>query len=128
MHNKFVPFDKFEYCHSVPAKTLHETMQESCNDHLKPEPETCATPCVPYWVPTGNRNCKNDGVVEIEESNGCGYTRFTRTTETVVWADTENTRCDEPSGKIQKEQVNQCGITRWIYTSADCPEDGEDDG
>ena len=121
---KFVPFDKFER-EKVPAvKTLHETMQENCNDRLKPEEETCTTPCVPYWVPTGNRRCRDSGVVEIEEDNGCGYSRFTRTLETVVWVDTGETRCDEQSGKIQKEQVNQCAITRWIYTAISCEVDG----
>lgn len=120
MNKSFVSFDKFERECMESGKSLHETMQESCNDRLKPEPDTCTTPCVPYWVPTGKRRCKDDGVVEIEESNGCGYFRFTRTTETVVWVDTEETRCHESSGKIQKEQVNQCGVTRWVYTSLNC--------
>lgn len=119
---KFVPFDKFER-ENVPAvKSLHETMQQSCNDRLKPEEETCTTPCVPYWVPTGNRRCLGNGIVEIEESNGCGYFQFIRTTEQVIWVDTEDTRCDEQSGKMQKEQVNQCGATRWVYTSINCPD------
>lgn len=116
----FVPFDKFERECMESGKTLHETMQENCNERLEPPQEKCPNPCVPYWQPTNIRRCLDVGVVEIEEADGCGHTRFTRITDPVVWVDTENTRCDDPINRIQKEQVNQCGGLRWVTTDTLC--------
>lgn len=120
MKKPFVPFDKFERGCLPDSKPLHESMQENCNDRLAPTPEPCHYTCVPYWQPTGNRRCLDIGVVEIEEADGCGNTRFTRIAERVVWEDNDETDCDEARNRIRKQQVNQCGDTRWVTTSELC--------
>ena len=120
MTKRFVPFDKFERECMPEGKTLHETMQENCNSRLAPTPEPCPNPCVPYWQPTGNRRCLDIGVVEIEEADGCGHLRFTRITDPVVWEFNDQQRCDEPRNRIERQQVNQCGGTRWVTTAELC--------
>ena len=102
------------------GKPLNETMQENCNAHLAPPVKPCPNPCVPYWQPTGNRRCLDIGVVEIEESDGCCATRFTRITDPVVWEFNNQQRCDEPRNRIERQQVNQCGGTRWVTTAELC--------
>ena len=120
MSKSFIPFDKFERECLPDSKPLHETMQENCNDRLTPPVKPCPNPCVPYWQRTGNQRCLDIGVVEIEEADGCGHTRFTRVTDPVVWEDSTNTRCDEPRNRIERQQVNQCGGTRWVTTAELC--------
>lgn len=120
MKDKFVPFDKFERECLQEGKTLHQTMQESCVSNLVPKEPPCVNNCVPYWQPTGGRQCLDIGVVEIEETDGCENFRFTRVPELVVWEDTSETRCDEARNRIQKQQVNQCGDSRWVTTEELC--------
>lgn len=117
---KFTPFNKFERECGPDGKPLHETMQENCNARLAPPVEPCPNPCVPYWQATGNRRCLDIGVVEIEEADGCGHTRFTRVTDPVVWEFSDQERCDEPRNRIERQQVNQCGGTRWVTTAELC--------
>ena len=102
------------------GKPLNETMQENCNARLAPPVKPCPNPCVPYWQPTGNRRCLDIGVVEIEEADGCGHLRFTRVTDPVVWTRSEEIRCDEPRNRIERQEVNQCGGTRWVTTAELC--------
>ena len=102
------------------GKSLHETMQENCNERLAPPVEPCPNPCVPYWQRTGNQRCLDIGVVEVEESDGCCNTRYTRIADQVIWTDTEETRCDEPRNRIERKQTNQCGNTRWVTTHELC--------
>lgn len=102
------------------GKPLNETMQENCNARLAPPVKPCPNPCVPYWQPTGNRRCLDIGVVEIEESDGCCATRFTRITDPVVWEFNDQQRCNEPRNRIERQQVNQCGGTRWVTTAELC--------
>lgn len=119
---KFVPFDQFERECSIPAKPLASSMQESCNDRFQPdEPTTCSDqPCPPYWQPTGVTKCLDNGLIDQEEEDGCGNTRWTRTVDVVVWTDTGETECDTPNNRIRKTQINQCGTTRVISTTTLC--------
>src|SRR5690606_5789076 len=102
------------------SKSLHESMQENCNDRFAPAPESRHYNCVPYWQATGNSRCLEIIIVEIEEVDGCGHARFRRIPEPVVWEDNDEARCDEARNRIQKQQVNQCGGTRWVTTSELC--------
>lgn len=120
MKKSFVSFDKFERECMKSGKSLHETMQENCNDRLAPPEEKCPNSCVPYWQATGEQRCLDIGVVEIEEADGCGHTRFTRVSNPIAWTDIGNTRCDESNNRIQKQQMNQCGDTRWLTTNVLC--------
>lgn len=120
MNNSFVPFDKFERGCAPDSKTLHETMQENCNTNIRPEPEPCRKPCVPYWQQSDKKICMDVGLVGIEETDGCGHTRINRTTQRVVWENTDETRCNEPQNRIEVKQVNQCGDERWVTTSKLC--------
>ena len=119
---KFVPFDSFEKACSPKGKTLHETMQENVNAVTDPvDPAPCGTtPCPPYWQPTGVERCLSNGLVDIEEKDGCGNTRWTRSTGVVVWTNTDVTQCDEPNNRIQQQQINQCGDLRLIPTATLC--------
>lgn len=119
---KFVPFDDFEKDCSPKGKELAETMQENCNDRLKPdEPKPCSSvPCPPYWQPTGETRCLGNGLIDQEEKDGCGNTRWTRTVDVVVWEATGVTECDTPNNRIQIEQKNQCGDTRLLNTVELC--------
>lgn len=119
---KFVPFDEFEKECSPKGKTLQQTMQENVNAVTDPDPAIpCGTtPCPPFWQATGVERCLQNGLVDIEEKDGCGNTRWTRSTDVVVWENTANTQCDEPNNRIQQEQINQCGDTRYIATATLC--------
>lgn len=101
------------------GKSLHDTMQESPNEKFKEDPP-CKYSCVPYWQPTGERRCLDIGVVEIEEADGCCNLRFTRITDPVVWEFNDQERCDESRNRIERQQVNQCGGTRWVSTAELC--------
>ena len=122
---KFVPFDSFEKGCLPQGKTLQETMQENCNDRLAPEePKPCsATPCPPWWQPTGVIRCLSNGLVDREEQDGCGNSRWTRTVDVVVWVDTAETTCVDSSDEseiIYMQQVNQCGEIRKRDTGKKC--------
>lgn len=103
-----------------PSKSLHETMQENCNDRLKPDPVPCPGTCVPFWVTTGVQRCLPNSMHELEESDGCGNTRWKRSTDPVTWVDTGETECDVPKNRIRSRQVNECGEYRWITTNILC--------
>lgn len=125
MAKPFVPFDKFERSCQTGGKTLAETMQDSTKASLAPEPEKCSSSCLPYWQRTGERRCMEIDLIEVEETDGCGHTRWVRTADRVIWEDAEGTeqettRCDTPNNRIQKKQVNQCGGVRWITTNELC--------
>ena len=120
MSKKFTPFDKFEKKCGPDGKPLHDTMEESYKGKFKPD-EPCDNTCVPYWQRTGNRRCLDIGVVEEEEVDGCSNTRFVRVVDPVVWTNVEGeTRCDDSRNRIQQQQTNQCGDTRWVTTQELC--------
>ena len=118
----FEPFDNFERGCAPDSKSLHETMQESCTTNLKPEEPPCRKPCIPYWQQTNKKECLEIGLIAVEEANGCGQTRLTRTIEKVIWQNTEEERCDELNNRKQLKQINQCGGERWVNTSRPCCE------
>lgn len=119
---KFIPFDTFEKQCLPKGKTLQETMQENCDQVIQPDPpRPCnATPCPPYWQPTGETRCLGNGLIDQEEKDGCGNTRWTRTVDVVVWEATGVTECDVPNNRIQIEQKNQCGDIRLLNTVELC--------
>lgn len=118
----FVPFNAFEKSCSPKGKSLQETMQANPNEVTDPvEPKPCSSnPCPPYWQATGIERCLGNGLVDIEEKDGCGNSRWTRSTDVVIWTDTGETECDVLNNRIQKQQVNQCGDERMIPTSTLC--------
>ena len=117
----FVPFDEFERECVPENKPLAQTMQENCNERLAPPEPECRTPCLPNWVATGEQRCTDtSSVVEIEEADGCGRTRWVKIPTNIVWTDTDTTECDEVNNRIKRQQVNQCGGTRWITTGTLC--------
>lgn len=120
MAKSFVPFDDFERGCLPDGKSLSETMQENCKDRLAPKKEPCRKSCLPYWQRTSNFRCLGIGLLEYEEEDGCGNSRWVRTAESVIWQTAEETRCDELNNRIQKKQFNQCGGERWITTSELC--------
>lgn len=121
MKKTFVPFNKFERNCGPEGKPLAETMQENCNDRFPGYQEPCGNPCVPYWQPTGNKSCIRSPMVEIEEVDGCGNTRWVRTTELVVWVRDEiNWECDEQDLYRTFKETSQCGDERWIHSKVLC--------
>lgn len=116
----FVPFDQFERGCLPDTKSLHESMQENCNARLAPKPEVCKETCIPYWQRTEEIECGADGLILVQEANGCGDTRMARTSNRVTWTNTDETECDEPRNLIRRQQINQCGETRWVTTSTLC--------
>lgn len=117
MNKPFVPFDKYERPGDPKSKTLHDTMQENCNDRLAPKNDPCTNPCAPYWQPTGGRSCTRSPIIEVEEADGCGNSRWVRTTDLVTWVDQGDPILNEETGQISQEQVNQCGQTRIVTTT-----------
>lgn len=120
---KFTPFDGFQKTCSPDGKPLKDSMQESCNDRLTPEQESCLKACPPYWQKTGQIRCLSNGLVDFEEQDGCGNSRWTRGTDVVVWEDVGLTDCDDPEDAgeyIHMKQVNQCCETRLIRTDDKC--------
>lgn len=115
----FVPFDSFEKCDDT-GKPLKETMQENCNERFNETEESDATLCIPFWQLTGEKRCLDINVLEVEEANGCGQTRFRRVVDPVIWTDTGETRCNTEINRFEKEQVNQCGDSRWQVTNTMC--------
>lgn len=117
MKKPFVPFDQFERSGTPDTKSLHDTMQENCNDRLAPVPDPCVSPCAPYWQPTDERSCTKSALIEIQEVDGCGNTRWTRTKELVAWVNQGDPILNEETGQVSQEQVNQCGQTRTVVTT-----------
>lgn len=120
----FVPFNEFERA-GTTSKPLAETMAENCNDRLAPEqaPLCSATPCAPYWVATDQIRCLDNGLVDIQEVDGCGNTRWVRTADKVVWTNTTLNTCADAQStteKIFQNQTNQCGETRQVDTGKKC--------
>lgn len=115
MSKKFLPFEKLGWRCGPQSKTLHDTMQESPNDKFKDDSH-CKPNCVPYWQETGEircGDCSNKTLVEVEEADGCGNTRWIRK-ELVCWTRTGESRCDNEKNRRMYEEANQCGETRWI--------------
>lgn len=117
MNKPFVPFDKYERPGDPKSKTLHDTMQENCNERLAPKDDPCSNPCAPYWQPTGERSCTRSPIIEIEEADGCGNSRWSRTTDLVAWVNQGDPVLNEETGQISQQQVNQCGETRTVITT-----------
>lgn len=117
---KFVPFDKFEKSCSPVGAPLNETMQESCNEKFQPDvPIPCNdTPCPPYWQLTGEKRCLGNGLVDVEEQDGCGNSRWSRTSEKVKWTPVGTPFC--VTNKFKQEQENQCGDTKEVFTGDLC--------
>lgn len=113
----FVPLDQFERACGPDGKPLRETMQENCNDRLAPRTEPCNNPCAPYWQATTEKSCTESALVEIQEIDGCGNTRWTRTKQLVAWTNTGDPVIDEDTGQVSTQQVNQCGETRTVITT-----------
>lgn len=125
MTRPFIPFDKFEKSCAPLAKPLEESMAENCDAKLAPEgPVPCSEkPCPPYWQRTTSKRCLANGLVDIQELDGCGNERWVRTSEVVVWTDTTETTCvsgSDAGEKIYMQQVNQCGDTRQVFTGRFC--------
>ena len=119
---KFVPYDLFGKACSPKGKPLAETMQENPETKFAPDPpRPCSdTPCPPYWQKTCAQRCLASGMMEAEEADGCGNTRWVRIAETVVWTDTGQEECDLAINIFKKEQTNQCGEIRWVETGVLC--------
>lgn len=122
---KFIPFDSFEKACSPKGKTLHETMQENCNARLAPEPPVpCSdTPCPPYWQATGELRCLGNGLVDREEADGCGNSRWVRTVDRVLWVEGALVACvdvGDATESIFREETNQCGDVRRVNTGNKC--------
>lgn len=66
MSNEFIPFDEFARKCIPAVKSLHETMQENCNDRLKPKEETCTIPC-PLEEPLPSCPIRPVGFVPLDE-------------------------------------------------------------
>lgn len=113
---KFVSFDKFERDCLPEGKPLHQTMQENCDSALNPPEPVCQAPCVPFWQRTGEQHCLSNGLLEVQEGNGCGQTRWTRVTDPVIWVATGETR-NGTDYFIENEETNQCGESRWVKTT-----------
>lgn len=125
MKKPFVPFDKFEKSCAPLGKPLAETMQESCDDKFAPTPPVpcSAKPCPPYWQRTCEFRCHASGFVEYEETDGCGNTRWVRTSEDVVWVNDGENDCDDDNStteRVTMVQLNQCGDERIVDAGRFC--------
>lgn len=69
--------------------------------------------CIPSWVPTGSTRCVGP-LVEREEQDGCGNTRWVDTGAGPVWTPTGNTRC--VGATVEREELDSCGAQRWVDT------------
>jgi hypothetical protein len=118
----FVPFDAFGKTCAPKGKELSDTMQDNPESKFAPDPpRPCSdTPCPPYWQRTCNCRVNAEGLVDQEEVDGCGNTRWVRVAGKVIWTDTGNTECNDAINRFRKEQTNQCGDIRWINTSDYC--------
>lgn len=120
---KFVPFDSFEKSCSPMGKPLAESMSENCSERFAPEQPTCDAPCAPFWQRTCEIRCLSNGLVDAEEVDGCGNTRWVRTPDLVEWVDGDLTVCvdlQDEAEKIYRTQTNQCGDTRQVWTGDYC--------
>jgi hypothetical protein len=122
---KFVPFDQFEKSCAPLGKPLAESMAASCDARFAPEPvPTCnEVPCAPFWQPTCEIRCLSNGLVDAEEQDGCGNTRWVRTPDVVEWVDGDLVACvdDQDEGeRVYRTQTNQCGDTRQVWTGDYC--------
>lgn len=126
---KFTPFKSFDWTGRRKDKSLHDTMQDSPSRDFIRE-EKCKPNCVPLWEETGVIRCGDrhqNTIVEVEEANGCGDTRWFRK-EMVYWTRSEEFTCDIKSDRRLYEEMNQCGDIRhhegeyltWVQ-----PEDSE---
>lgn len=71
------------------------------------------------WVETGSLRCVPGSEEETLQQlvNNCGDTLWVEGPEQ-EWTDTGVTRCEEKL--VQRQQVNQCGLIRWIDTEEHC--------
>ena len=115
---KFTPFESFDWSCLDKAKPLHDTMQESPNDKFKDDSH-CKPNCTPFWQETGEIRCGSNNIMEAEEADGCGNTKWIRK-ELVSWIKTGETGCNDKENRILLEEVNQCGDSRWVTTSDRC--------
>lgn len=120
MKKKFTPFESFDWSCVAKSKTLHDTIQESPNEKFKEDP-SCKYSCVPYWQETGELRCGSNGIMEVEEADGCGNSRWIRK-ELVTWTRTDELGCDDKANRVLHEEINQCGETRWVSSSEKCCE------
>lgn len=70
------------------------------------------------WVATGVTQCLDDEDTTLAQFvNSCGDTVWLNGPDQ-KWTDTNVTRCED--SLVQRQQVNQCGQTRWVETEEHC--------